>query len=46
MEKDQHEELLSATQVIEEQPIAERAVAFEHLYQKLLGQLQRSDADE
>lgn len=37
------EELLSRTQLIESQPLADRAVMFEHLYEEMLEDLQRSD---
>lgn len=36
-------ELLSEVEVIEAQPLADRARAFEQLYEQLLAELQRSD---
>lgn len=38
-------ELLSEAALIEAQPLADRAPAFEQLYEQLLEALQRSDAE-
>lgn len=37
------EELLTKTQLIESQPLADRAAMFEQLYEQMLEDLQRSD---
>ena len=39
----QDSELLSEVELIEAQPLEDRARGFEHLYEQLLGELQRSD---
>ena len=39
------EELLSEASLIEAQPLANRARAFEQLYEQLLAELQRSDQE-
>lgn len=38
-------ELLSEVELIEAQPLADRAQAFEHLYEQLLTAVQMSDAE-
>lgn len=40
------EELLSEVELIEAQPLEERAAAFEHLYERLLDELKRSDTGQ
>lgn len=45
MEEELSNELLSETQVIEQQPLSERANSFEHIYERLLAQLQRTDSN-